>query len=1163
MASSQYNLTPIDRDALFRLLPFIVRASDPRGSIQAFMEGTAEQHNYFLEKLKNLPRLQDPTKAGIFDPAALGENPEEFATYKELVTSPLVLTDEEQSHLDQLKTTLRRSIAAEALEKDVLALLSDTVGADLHNRFESNTNRELIQTAVYRHHIKGTHGSVYVLGRILGFLDLKVRELWTRFAIKDPMYPLAGRNDDDFAAEPEERPYWPQTLDHTYDGDTTLFTERADGTGAASTTSDEERQTPAASPSYDATVLDDGPDYTLLFEQLTTDPNDQGFWTSAVNQHNPWGNFLAEVTSRPILGTYYLASGSALGRAFVEIPLANATVAKFEAIADGEWANGVELSITTDTGGRQKLQFTGPQSKIKFKSSYFDLSLAADILVLSQLIKAGPVEPNPSASFIDPTLSPVVASITSVHGDYLGPEIPRVVLDDIGDLTVSSFVTVAGVTSINGLRMVVEVLPELSSVVLKALPGESMTYTNDWAPGATLTYGRVAGDYAVTGNAAGDDIIADPDVNFAINFKVYMELIATLREFFEKIRPITRTPRNENFGFMLRDNFLYAPVFSLNEVVLQSDVSSNKYKLVVDNTGLISWELTTDSVTAVTQVDNTIRRVYTWGLTEVSGAPVFVPTLVATTTEAVSTTVVYVRQDAFTGFVYLESGQLLASFSSPENIVDSIHGDGTTDESGDLGDNKVLYHEDLSAVAEVMSADAVTTDTPDPRFLFQTSPEDDLTIIRTTVDDIRTFLGPYFTDPQILDGYISVDANWSYLTNAEGAFEGRDVRHRSTGPDPGVVEPIPTGDAGRLDGLYHNYPVHYVNYFGRYIWRSRTDNKAYRTEYNYNSPSAGVGGETIHTEIEEDGGIEGGFFLNNPTPIPISTEGFGVTPNQQTFEGPNLDQVWHSEDVHTIELPSPNFTSTSAHGTGETKLRIARRGDLYPGSIIHVLTGLYSGVHQVREVIEISSVAYDVVLLGVSHIGVSAAQFNVVACSLQDWDNSLAVHTATVTAASANPTVNSATAFVTDGADIYDTMTVPVPADPPTSPQTYAISASFEQDMSAISGDLFLEIRGSGRFKCSLKRAATDRPIVTEAVAAGHFLWGGGERTSLEVTFLLSVGDRFGDFSVNTDNGFVTIDGLASWRGGPWRGVSGWTVDDRSADGLPGILTKDDGSFPT
>jgi len=233
MGKVDYNLRDIEPDELYKLLPYVVRATDPNQSIRTILNAAAEFHNYAIEKLRQMPRLQDPDKCGKFSAADLGEDEDAYREYVTLLyrNELALLSDDEKKYMEALKERLPKSLDARQKEIAFLGMLSDSIGVKTFSRFFVGVLRSWIKTGVLRNHINGTHSSVYLLGRVLGFIDLKVAELWSRYAIKDPAEPKAVRNLHDFAYESDQPPYRPLSGVYGDNDDLIGEYEREDGVG--------------------------------------------------------------------------------------------------------------------------------------------------------------------------------------------------------------------------------------------------------------------------------------------------------------------------------------------------------------------------------------------------------------------------------------------------------------------------------------------------------------------------------------------------------------------------------------------------------------------------------------------------------------------------------------------------------------------------------------------------------------------------------------------------------------------------------------------------------------------------------------------------------------------------------------------------------------------
>lgn len=1200
---SQSNLTPIKPDAIYKLLPEVVRAGDGSEAILAYMEACAEEHNFFAKKMALLPSLQDPTVAGAFTPEDFGESSSNYSLYLSLfnrnnsATSPL--TDNEKILMGQLQELLQGSLSAKTFQDNALNLLSKTVGAQLYSKYFTATNRQLIETSVYRNHIKGTQSSVYVLGRILGFIDLKVRELWTRFAMKDPSNPSSDTNVLDLASFPDEYPYWPSS--EVYDGTVTKLLERKDDT-TAQYLATEVQQAPVPDPEYDPTILNDGDVYSASFTFLTPGIGSTNYYLDTINEHNPFGSFTTDIAQRLRVGTYYLEGGDGVNAAYAMIPyssgsgvkniyslsasagiltfvvdntsglssgqtinitgtgdfdgtfpilsissgdstvsiaydgvvpsmLSNGYVyysaqgfAQFVALTWGDWANGVEISVTPSTYGiTQDIRLTGPQSKIKFKSSYFDLSMVSDIVIFPTLYPCVPVFPSGDGSLsdFDPNVtSTFTRNIVSVSGTSDNRQFPRLYLDSVDGLEINTFVKIDGVPSLSGdvglpysnIRQITQIDPITNSIVIRSFPGEDMLYNFDFSGSGTVTVGRLPSALPVTGSLNGDRQIASADQK-VMDFTSFLELISTLRVLFESLRPITRTVRQENFGFLLRDNMLYAPLYAKDSVILD-DGAGTKYALSVVG-GVATWTVVgSGSATPVLQQDAVTYEYGQWAISTVAGQPVFSTTPYNATTTGTNTDVVYIPGG---GYVYLASGALTVASSAPEYIVNSIHSDGTTDESVlETDKHKVVEN---NPNADVMSPDASSTDVPDPKFKFQIAPEDDLSTFRTAVEDIKTGMAANWQIPSDSD-MRNIDEEWYY--RFDGGFLGRDLRLRSTGVIAGIVEPLPSGI------LSYNYPIKFLDYSGIYTWRNRQTNVAYATHYTYDA------GARVDTSLASyDGQIEGATQLNLPTPVPIPSTGSGVTPNGQSWS--TLDRIWTDEIVRPVTTPSP-YTSVTNAG-GKAVFVFSSLGSLAVGMYFTILSGPYAGTGRITAITGLNvktSLTYSSTDTGTILIHLPEAQL---------WDKPKTFNVSVVSA-NTNASDNTLTVRVVDNTGaVLASNSVPYQ-------NTLNLSVSVSQ--ASVHVQVGSPVAGTAGL-VTLSRLATDEPLLITPFAMGSFLWGGGHRDAVEVTITDGT-KHFLDYGADDSNEFTDGDGNTSWRGGKWSGNSGaWTAITRT--GLPAILS--------
>lgn len=408
MDNIDYGLKTLKPDEIYNLLPYVVRATDPNGAIRALFNGLEELHNFAIQKLRELPRLQDPDLCGKFSPSDFNEDVALYVEYLALLYTEETrdLTDEEVARKEYLVTQLPQSLEARSKELSYLSMLADTIGSVTVNKFFTRILRLWIKTGVLRNHINGTHSAVFLLGRALGFVDLKVAELWSRFAIKDPSEPKAPRNDVDFAYASEQFPYYPNNRDYGNIQDITRELIRGDGYGNDRVTT-ETLQFPNGQITYTPEVDDGGFTYTIRFNNVGPDVASRYHINLQVDGHNPFGNFTTLVTSPLEPGSYQLSGGTNSTRAYASIRSKDgATSYVFESITYGTWANQIILSVEDHTEpaskcdadvnyalleGPQAISIEGPQSKIKFKTSYFDLITAIDPTSFLQSFPAIPV----------------------------------------------------------------------------------------------------------------------------------------------------------------------------------------------------------------------------------------------------------------------------------------------------------------------------------------------------------------------------------------------------------------------------------------------------------------------------------------------------------------------------------------------------------------------------------------------------------------------------------------------------------------------------------------------------------------------------------------------------------------------------------------------------
>lgn len=252
-----------------------------------------------------------------------------------------------------------------SVDVDTLAYLAATIGTLLYQTDLLATDAitraaqlQLVQTWFPRLKIKGTAQSFEVLGRILGFEDIRYTPLWTRLSPHVPEDVGNPLNDPDFAASPE---YFPRQ---------------------------------EIGPFYDPFIYRDGPFFSWT-GTASNGTNSTQFYSQTITGHNPWvdavilgslaGTNIPSVSygtvTHPATGSYALAGGAPFTAAYVDCP---GSSVRFKAIADGADYNGLYVHIET-TGTLSVVAVEDRLSAIKYRSSYFDLGLTSDMDTLEDI----------------------------------------------------------------------------------------------------------------------------------------------------------------------------------------------------------------------------------------------------------------------------------------------------------------------------------------------------------------------------------------------------------------------------------------------------------------------------------------------------------------------------------------------------------------------------------------------------------------------------------------------------------------------------------------------------------------------------------------------------------------------------------------------------------
>lgn len=261
------------------------------------------------------------------------------------------------------------------VDVNTLDYLAATIGAVLYQSSaltdaeQTVANQQILQTYFSRLKFKGTARSFETLGRILGFDDVQVTPLWARLESHVPNDIGSPTNDPDFKAIPDFNPQ--QQIDDF----------------------------------YDPLKTNDGP-YAFWSGTIAPGTASTQFATQVVNGFNPWVN--AEIlavqygtTTLPQAGSYVLSGGAPHKKASVEV-----NDLRFEAVAEGEWFNGIAVVVADTAGGTNKaLSILDRLSSIKYRSSYFDLAITAEFDRVEELYGSSAMKRNKDLA-ANPSLTP-------------------------------------------------------------------------------------------------------------------------------------------------------------------------------------------------------------------------------------------------------------------------------------------------------------------------------------------------------------------------------------------------------------------------------------------------------------------------------------------------------------------------------------------------------------------------------------------------------------------------------------------------------------------------------------------------------------------------------------------------------------------------------------
>jgi hypothetical protein len=427
------------------------------------------------------------------------------------------------------------------VDTNTLDYLASTIGAVLYQTSivpASGVQAEqqrLIATYFPRLKIKGTAKSFDALGRALGFDDVRMTPLWSRLSVREPNDIGAPANDPDFGTEPD---YIPQQHFDQY---------------------------------YDPLKTDDGSFYTWSGTANNGTASTQ-FYTQSINGFSPYISVVVlgvqnGTVASPANGTYLLGSSGteSLGgphkKAYVD---PHGSTLRFQALAEGPTFNGMVVSVGTDaTGTNTTLTISDRLSAIKYRSSFFDLSITADPNKIEEVFGSSAAQRNKDLAN-NPTLTP--------DGTAVSPFRPWV----SGSIT----------TGIERHDFVTQIDQNTATVIIPRTEATA--------------------------------------VNRQLNVEGLIAAGVQVTQAMEEVRPATRIPRHSLTGLMLSDTVPYAAygtaatIFATNGTAL-AYTGSYAFTPLPTYTAAIDVVTTNGTSTAVAEISRTNQAVYNYALPGFSG----------------------------------------------------------------------------------------------------------------------------------------------------------------------------------------------------------------------------------------------------------------------------------------------------------------------------------------------------------------------------------------------------------------------------------------------------------------------------------------------------------------------------------------------------------------
>lgn len=358
---------------LYDRLPDAVINSDERGYIEAVVSGYQDRLEDIRAYAKKLDDFWTPgalptsTTANVILVDLISANGKRYTRSLDIQSDTPPVGSNQLTvwasrqldvDVDDLSSVRYGYAPLREVNVNTLSWLAATLGTLLYqtdllpDEADSNAAQvQLVNTWFPRLKIKGTAQSFEVLGRILGFDDVRVTPLWTRLSPRVPDDVGDPANSPDFSSYPE---YFPAQ---------------------------------EIGPFYDPFRYRDGPFFSWT-GTASNGTNSTQFYTQAVTGHNPWVNVVLlgslagtnipaishGTVVHPATGSYVLANGDAYVKAYVD-PAGSSI--RFQALAEGADFNGLYVHVET-AGSLAVITVEDRLSAIKYRSSYFDLGLTAD-----------------------------------------------------------------------------------------------------------------------------------------------------------------------------------------------------------------------------------------------------------------------------------------------------------------------------------------------------------------------------------------------------------------------------------------------------------------------------------------------------------------------------------------------------------------------------------------------------------------------------------------------------------------------------------------------------------------------------------------------------------------------------------------------------------------